>query len=102
MNKNGSLGLNKERAKGFDWSILGRAKIWPRRLQLSNDAFSVGTEKFTISELIDDFIDAIVLSRHSIPERELERLRQTVDAVLARRSKASSAVAASSNVRVIE
>src|SRR4051812_30629355 len=48
VNKDGAIGLNKERAKDFDWSILESAKIWPRRLHLSNEAFTVGTEKFTI------------------------------------------------------
>lgn len=102
VRKDGALGLNKERAKDFDWSILDHAKIWPRRLHLSNDAFSVGAEKFTISELIDEFIDAIVFSRHSVPEPELQRLRETVDTVLARRSNAPSVAAVSSNIRVVE
>jgi hypothetical protein len=102
VNKDGALGLNKERAKGFDWSILGSAKIWPRRLHLSNEVFTVGTEKFTIVELIDDFIDAILLSRRTVPEVELKRLRETVDIVLARRSNASSGAAAASSVRVVE
>jgi hypothetical protein len=102
VSKDGALGLNRERAKDFDWSILETAKIWPRRLHLSNAAFSVGAEKFAISELIDDFIDAILLSRHTVPEGELKRLRDTVDTVLARRSKAPSDAAASSSVRVVK
>lgn len=96
--KDGSLGLNKERAKGFDWSNLESAKIWPRRLHLSKDAFSIGAEKFTVGELIDEFIDAIVLSRHTVPNAELQRLRETIDKVLDRRSSApSEGVAASEN-----
>lgn len=102
VRKDGALALNRERAKDFDWSILDRTKIWPRRLHLSNAAFSVGAEKFEISELIDDFIDAILLSRHTVPEGELKRLRDTVDTVLARRNKAPSDGAASSSVRVVE
>lgn len=102
IKQGGSVGVDKERAKAFDWSVLDSAKIWPRRLHLSNEAFTVGAERLTIGELIDDFIDAILLSRHSVPEKELLRLKETIDNVLDRRRHASSGSAASSSMRVVK
>jgi hypothetical protein len=100
--KNGTLRRDRDRAVNFAWEAIGRRKLWPARMYLSKETFSIGSERFTISELIDDFIDAIVFSRHTVPEGELQRLRETVDIVLARRRDAPSGVKASSSVRVVE
>ena len=102
IKQSGSVGVDRERAKTFDWSVLDSSKIWPRRLHLSKEAFTVGTERLTIVELIDDFIDAILLSRHSVPEKELLRLKETIDTVLDRRRHASSRSTASPSMRVVE
>ncbi|WP_155646329.1 hypothetical protein [Erythrobacter donghaensis] len=85
VNQSGKLSRDKDRSPDFDWSAIETASFWPRRIQSEAGHISIRNEEFSLSELIDEVIDVLVLHRHTIPDGDLERLQNAVDTVAKRR-----------------
>lgn len=91
VNQSGKLSRDKDRSPDFDWNAIETASFWPRRIQSDAGHISIRNEEFSLSELIDEVIDVLVLHRHTIADGDLERLQNVVETVATRlRSKAPS------------
>jgi hypothetical protein len=76
----GGLKLRKVGA-AFDWSNIPRINVFGTRIQIHNDTIKLGNAEFSVSEFIDEIIDALILARNSIPSDSLMRLSETVSAI---------------------
>lgn len=76
----GGLKLRKLGAP-FDWSNIPRINVFETRIQIHNDTIKLGNSEFSVSEFVDEIIDALILARNSIPSGSLTRLSETISAI---------------------